>query len=313
MRTGAAAGHQGYFHEAVYYSTPDDLLDVVVPFLAGGLAAGEPTIVALGEKNAALVRAALPPDAPVEYLTGGAVYSRPAGAIRSYRDLLADRSAGGVGQIRIIGEMPPENMGDRWDWWARYESAINHAYDDWPLWSMCAYDTRSTPAHVLDDIARTHPRVATPDGRHPASPAYVRPERYLMAPRPVVPDPLERGPARVDLADASPGAARRAVGAAVDGALTADAANDLLIAVSEAVSNAWRHGKPPYRLRVWAGNGRAVVAVGDSGDGPTDPYAGLLPARGVANGGLGLWLIHQLCDHVAFDRGDGFTIRLTAG
>jgi anti-sigma regulatory factor (Ser/Thr protein kinase) len=313
VRTGAAAGHQGYFHEAFYYASNDELLDVVVPFLAGGLAAGEPTIVALGEKNATLVREALPPDAPIEYLTGDAVYARPAGAIRSYRDLLADCSAGGVGQIRIIGEMPTEAMGDRWDWWARYEAAINYAYDEWPLWSMCAYDTRTTPPHVLDDVARTHPRVATPDGRHPRSPEYVAPERYLMASRPVLPDPLEHGPAVVDLADPSPGVARRAVEAAVSGTLTPESTSDLLIAVSEAVSNVWRHGKAPSRLRAWAGGGRAIVQVGDGGGGPTDPYAGLLPARAVTSGGLGLWLIHQLCDHVTFDRSDGFTIRLVAG
>jgi len=60
MRTGAAAGHEGYFHEAVYYSSDEELLAVLVPFLTGGPAAGEPTVVSLGERNAALVRGALP-------------------------------------------------------------------------------------------------------------------------------------------------------------------------------------------------------------------------------------------------------------
>jgi anti-sigma regulatory factor (Ser/Thr protein kinase) len=56
-----------------------------------------------------------------------------------------------------------------------------------------------------------------------------------------------------------------------------------------------------------------VVAVTDGGDGPTDPFAGLLPARNGSGGGLGLWLTHQLCDHVTLGRtGEGFTIRLVA-
>ena len=42
--------------------------------------------------------------------------------------------------------------------------------------------------------------------------------------------------------------------------------------------------------------------------------AGLLPHGDTTRpGGLGLWLTHQLCDHVVLDRDDdGFTIRLSA-
>ena len=130
MRTGAAAGHVGYFHEAVCYDSDEHLLGVVVPFLLDGVAAGEPTVVSLGERNAALVRAALPAGGPVIYLAGGDLYARPASAIRSYRRLLADHVSAGAGQIRIVGELAPGSFGSTWDWWARYESAINHAYDE---------------------------------------------------------------------------------------------------------------------------------------------------------------------------------------
>ena len=36
MRTGAAAGHRGYLHEALCYSTDEEFLAVVVPFLTEG-------------------------------------------------------------------------------------------------------------------------------------------------------------------------------------------------------------------------------------------------------------------------------------
>jgi anti-sigma regulatory factor (Ser/Thr protein kinase) len=314
MRTGHAAGHVGYLHEAIFYSSTDELLEVVVPFLTGGLEAGEPTVVALGETHSAAVRAALPAGAEVDYLTGGAMYARPAGAIRSYRRLLADHVAGGAGQVRIVGELPPAALGTTWNWWARYESAINHAYDEYPLWSMCAYDARTTPPQVLADVARTHPSVAAPGGRHVASGTYVEPTAYLATPRAVPADPLEAGRPAVDLVEPSPASARRVVAAAVAGRLPAETVDELLIAVSEAVSNALRHGRPPVRLRAWAGDGRAVVTVSDGGAGPTDPFAGLLPARNRVGGGLGLWLTHQLCDHVTLERtGEGFTIRLVAG
>ena len=56
------------------------------------------------------------------------------------------------------------------------------------------------------------------------------------------------------------------------------------------------------------------MTVSDGGSGTTDPYAGLLPTARAPAGGLGLWLAHQLCDHVHLHSSpDGFTVRLIAG
>ncbi len=314
MRTGAAAGHQGYFHEALYYSSDDELLAVLVPFLTGGSDAGEPTLVALGERNAALVRSALPARANVEYLTGGAVYARPTAAIRSYRRLLAGHVAAGAPQIRIIGELPATAFGATWDWWARYESAINHAYDDFPLWSMCAYDRRSTPDDKLAEVARTHPRTACPDGTHPAGETYVDPVSYLSRPRPARPDPVQSAPPFADLTAPTPAEARTVVRAANRGSVTGDDLEDLVVAVSEAVTNATVHGRSPVTMRVWTAADRIVVTVSDGGSGPKDPFAGLLPASDEATGGRGLWIVHQSCNHVVAETTpDGWTLRLPAG
>ncbi len=311
MRTGAAAGHLGYLHEAVYYASERELLDVAVPFLRGGLAAGEPTLVGFGVQHADLVRAAMPGE-PVRYLAGGAMYARPASAIAAYRKLLAEYVAGGAHQIRIIGELAPTDLGDTWHWWARYESAINELYDEFPLWSMCAYDTRTAPPHVLDDVARTHPAVATPFDGHVPSPQYIPPARFLMSPQPTPADPLQRKAPAVELTDASLVDVRRAVDDANTVGLSADAVDHLKVAVNEAVTNAVKHGDPPVEARYWAGAGRMVVAVTNKGDGPDDPYAGLRPAPHAPQGGLGLWLVHQLCDHVRLDRADGrFTVTMT--
>ena len=56
MRTGAAANHVGYFHEAAIYDSDDEFLDVVVPHLAEAVAAGEPAIVSLPDDQAVLAR-----------------------------------------------------------------------------------------------------------------------------------------------------------------------------------------------------------------------------------------------------------------
>ncbi|TDC38494.1 sensor histidine kinase [Micromonospora sp. 15K316] len=315
MRTGAAAGHHGYLHEAVRYGSDEELLAVVVPFLRGGVEAGEPTFVALGERTGGLVRDALPTGSGVEFLTGGSVYARPTAAIRSYRQLLADRVAAGAGQIRIIGELPQIAFGPTWDWWARYESAINHAYDDFPLWSMCAYDTRITPPHVLEEVARTHPWFATPGDGHAPSPTYTEPAVYLREERGAPADPLQATAPLIELTDPTAAQARAAVQAVDRGALPRDDVDDLVVAVSETVTNALRHGRTPVRLRLWAGPDRIVATVSDAGDGPEDPFAGLLPAGNGATGGLGLWITYQSCNHVSLHRSGpaGFTLRLTAG
>ena len=314
MRTGVPAGHSGYFHEAVYYGTENELLDVVLPFLRGGVEAGEPTVVALCEPNAALVREALGDDTRVLFNSGGDIYARPAGAIRAYRDMFAGYTAEGAGQIRVIGELPPAALGVTWDWWARYESAINEAYDEYPLWSMCAYDTRVTPPGVLADVARTHPNVAAPGDRHLTSPDYLEPDLFLRHDRPVQPDPLQLTPPAVELADPSPSAARAALARIGDGVLPTDTMADLRIAVTEIVTNAMSHGVAPVLVRIWTGQDRVVLTVTDSGKGPADPFAGLRAAAHAPMGGLGLWLTHQLCDHVAMrTTADGFTVRLISG
>ncbi|MEV6845780.1 sensor histidine kinase [Actinoplanes sp. NPDC051411] len=313
MRTGAAAGHHGYYHEAVCYDSDEHLLAVVLPFLTGGAEAGEPTVVALGERNTALVRDALAGDSRVTYLASDETYARPAAAIRAYRKMLAGHGAAGAGQIRIAGELPA-SFGPAWDSWARYESAINHAYDEFPLWSMCAYDVRTTPAPALADVARTHPRTALPDGRHPAGEAYTDPRTFLAERRPLPPDRLRATAPRADLTDPTSAQARLAVRRAAPPGLAASDLDGFLVAVTEAVTNAARHGVPPTRMRVWTDTDRMIVEVADRGDGPKDPFAGLLPAGHGHGGGLGLWITHQICDHVAFGSDErGFTVRLTTG
>ncbi|MBO4207962.1 sensor histidine kinase [Micromonospora echinofusca] len=314
MRTGPAAGFHGYFHEAFCYDSDEEFLAVAVPFLLDGVAAGEPTLVTLGDRTTELIRAALPAEPGVTFLTGAGLYDRPSAAIRSYQELLASLTTDGGPQIRIIGEMPAVFMGVTWDWWARYESTINHAYDGYPLWGICAYDRRTTPAAVLADVARTHPHLVGADGRHLPNGTYTDPLTYLGADRPVVPDPLQLTAALVELTDPSPAQARRAVYDADQGNLSGDEVEDLVVAVSEVVTNALRHGQPPVRFRLWTGADRIVVTVSDGGAGPKEPFAGLLPVDDGAPGGLGLWISYQSCNHVAsYHTPEGFTLRLTAG
>jgi anti-sigma regulatory factor (Ser/Thr protein kinase) len=314
MRTGAASGHHGYYHEALVYRSDDELAGVLVPFLAGGREAGEPAIAMLGEHAERVVRGELGDTEGIDFASGDQQYGRPAATIRAWQDIFGRHVAAGATQIRAVGEMPAAAMGAAWEAWARYEAVLNVAYRDIPLWGICSYDARSASPAVLDDVVRTHPHVAGTDGSHAHNPRYEDPVSFLGSRSPAPADPLQRTAPVLDLSGPSPADARHAV-AALSGALPPAAASDLVTAVSEVVTNAIRHGAPPVRVQAWRGDGRVVVAVHDEGPGPTDPFVGLLPLdRGPGQGGLGLWITHQVCDEVSMWRGStGFTVRLSAG
>ncbi|MGX7827972.1 anti-sigma factor RsbA family regulatory protein [Actinokineospora sp. 24-640] len=302
-----------FVHAAAVYASDEEFLAIVLPFLADAVEAGEPVVVAVDEPRRQLIHTALPEVSAVVFADRDEHGHRPASTINAYRKLLSGHVEGGARRIRLIGDVPHPGRGQPWGDWARYEAAAERAFGGFPLWALCPYDTRDTPADVLADVARTHPYLAVANGEFLANPRFEDPSRFL-AQRPLpAADPLEAGHPLTDLTNPSPSEARTAVRETAQGtALDHKAIENLIYAVSEAVTNGLCHGRPPVRLRLWTAPSRVVAAISDSGPGPADPFAGLLPASSTKTGGLGLWLAHQLCDHVTLSRGaDGFTIRLS--
>jgi Histidine kinase-like ATPase domain/MEDS: MEthanogen/methylotroph, DcmR Sensory domain len=68
--------------------------------------------------------------------------------------------------------------------------------------------------------------------------------------------------------------ARHVLAAIARGRVPGPVVRDLLIGVTEAVTNAQRHGRPPVTVRIWAAAGRVVVTVHDTGPGPADRSRG---------------------------------------
>ena len=170
-------------HQAFCHSSDEEFLALAVPFLQAGLKAGEPALVSLEPRRAELVYEAVTDPAGLTFVAAGDLYARPASVLKAYRKRMADYVAAGASDIRIVGELPPVAFGYSWDWWARYESAVNHAYAEFPVRTLCAYDTRVAPPHVLDDVRRTHPVVTGPDGV--STKDYIEPRAFLTAPWPV--------------------------------------------------------------------------------------------------------------------------------
>ncbi len=312
MRTGAARGQVGHFHEAGFYGYDAEFAALIVPFAEEGIAAGEPVIIGYDDRKSGLLRSWLTDASAVEFISDSSLYATPARAIAAYRQIFERHVAMGAGQIRIAGDVPHPGNGGRFEGWDRYESAVNTAWQDFPVWGRCLYDTRTTPAVVLDIVERTHPRIVWPSGQRRASP------RYQDAPAfeglPYVPDPLEGSPPLAELVNRPDAEARLALAQIGRGRIPATTLQDLLIGATEAVANAQHHGRPPATVRIWAAGDRIVVTVHDTGHGPADRLAGLVPAPSRTPDhrlGLGLWVTHQLDLDVALRRADdGFTVRL---
>jgi anti-sigma regulatory factor (Ser/Thr protein kinase) len=307
------AGPPGRFHEVGFYRSDAEFGALIVPFVEDGVAAGQPVILGYDDRKASLLRSWLYDPAAVTFIADASLYATPARAIASYWQLFERLTAAGATQIRIAGDVPHEGNGGRFAGWDRYESAANTVWNRFPVWSRCLYDATSAAAHVLDVAVRTHPRIALPSGRYQPSCGYQQAADFR--PLPPDPDPLEDSVPAIVLSDPSPAQVRHALTSIGGGQVPATALEELMIGAGEAVSNALRHGRPPVTAWVWAGSGRILIRVHDTGPGPADPLAGLVPAwarPGLREGGL--WLIHMLDLDAAMIRSrDGFTVRLAAG
>ena len=187
-------------------------------------------------------------------------------------------------------------------------------WQDFPVWGRCLYDTTTAPTAVLDVVERTHPRIISPSGETRASGRYQ--DAAVFEGLPYAADPLEDTPPLAELVNPSAADARHAL-AHIGHGIPAATLQDLLIGVTEAVTNAHRHGRPPATVRIWAPPGRTVVTVHDTGHGPADRLAGLVPTPSRTPDhrlGLGLWVTHQLDIDVALRHTDaGFAVRLRSG
>jgi anti-sigma regulatory factor (Ser/Thr protein kinase) len=315
MTIDGAATDVGYLHDLFVYDSDEELLGFLVVYLHDGIEAHQPVVVQLPPRETALVEAAAGTGDGVTFLTG--VPDRgPTAQISTLRALLADLAAGTSAQIRVATVVPHPGLGAPWHPWSRYEAAINDVFADLPMWCVCLYDRRVTPDHVLADLERTHPHIRTGDGTQLPNAHYQDSRAFLQSMPPAPPDPLEATPPAAELVDPSPAQARRsAEQAAHDAGLTGAEIDDTKIAVSEAVTNAINYGTPPTTMKLWTDPGRLLVTVTDHGQGPPDPYAGLIQTAHPdgAPGGYGLWITHQLATATHSRTETTFTIRLVTG
>jgi DcmR-like sensory protein len=201
VRTGAN-GYIGHVHEAGFYSSDAEFLALIVPFVTGGITAGEPVIIGYDDRKTDLLRTGLSQPDAVNFIADTRLYATPAGAIEAYRQQFQRHLANGAEQIRIAGDVPHEGNGGRFAGWDRYESAVNVVWQDYPVYSRCLYDATTVADHVRDVVERTHRRLLTAGGAATANPRYQEVTDFEPLPPPA--DPLEAAPPAVTLVNPSP-------------------------------------------------------------------------------------------------------------
>ena len=314
MTIQAAGGRSGFAHELVLHTTTAEMLEFVLAFAQDSVAADEPTLLAVRPETAAAVLDTVGPAPHLTVLPAIGQPGRPASDLRATDALLSDYLAKAP-TVRILNQEPTVPA-SHWHEWRRLEAVVNLALAHHNAWAVCVYDRHALTTERADDLCATHPLLWSA-GQHRTNDGYQDPAEFISKHMDAPPDPVEHTAPAVELIDPSPAAARATItrftqhselpGAEIEG---------LTLATSEAVANAIVHGRPPVVLRLWTQPGRLTTTVTDTGHGPTDPFAGLLPAdqpdRQPGGPGLGLWISHQLVDITHRRHAGGYTVRMAA-
>jgi CheY-like chemotaxis protein len=173
-------GH-GCRHEALIYSTADELAAGTLPFLRQGLARDEDLLVVLREEGCAVLRRALGDDAArVEFADAGAWYRSPEHALEQYGLYLGDHLGRGAPRVRVVAEViwPPGSAAADVAGWKRYEAGVSVAMAAVPVSFICAYNTQELPAGIIMDAQRTHPVLRTAEGTRPSA-HYSQPAAFI--------------------------------------------------------------------------------------------------------------------------------------
>jgi len=178
----ADRGHgAGCRHEALVYSSTDELGAGTAPFLRQGVARGEHLLVVLRDESRTVLQEALGGDsAQVEFADAVAWYQSPEDAFQRYRSYFDDHIGRGASRVRVVAEViwPRSSATASVAGWKRYEAGISVAMASIPVSFICTYDTRELDAGIIADARRTHPVLRTAEGARPSA-QYVQPGAFV--------------------------------------------------------------------------------------------------------------------------------------
>ena len=280
-------------HQALFYRDPEEYLEGIFDFINPALDRDEPVAIAVPGPKLRLLEAELGERGAAVQLLDMFELGRNPGRIIPAVLRMIERHAGRP--LRYVGEpiwcgRSPEEIREA----ARHEALINLAWPDADISVLCPYDVAGLDHYVLLDAEHTHPGVVRGRRLGPSS-AYGNgavPSECEQALSEPPPDTLARHFDIDDLGRLRAWVAERADASGLDG----DRRPELVTAINELTTNTVKHADTHGVLRFWTVPGEVIFQIEDSGH-IADPLAGRrLQATGT--GGLGLWMVNQLCDLV---------------
>jgi len=298
MTPTAVTDSNVFAHPALFYATDQEYLTSVGGFVRAAIQAEEPALVAVPGPQLGALRDWLGDASPSVDFVDMTVLGRNPGRILTAMHSFADRHPGRP--VRVVGEQtwpgrtPAETLEA-----IRHEALINTAFIRHHATILCPYAVTGLPDNVLADARRTHPTLIH-HGHDQTSDTYTDPVLVCADCDQPLPPPPPAGVLTVDYATHQLASVRHQPTAwATTTPLDATRASDLVLAVNEAAANSLAHGGGHGTLRLWTtASGTVTAEISDKGH-LLDPLAGRTrPTAASANGGRGLWMIHQLCDLV---------------
>lgn len=311
-----SCGEGAFSHRALFYRSMDEFLSAAVQFVQQAHRDAEPVMVAVPGDRLGALRQRLGTAAVAEYKDMTRLGRNPGRIVAALRDF-ADRYP--ARPVRFVCEpiwagRTPEEVREA----VRHEALTNAALHDRPATALCLYDQERLPAGVIADAERTHPTLTdggrpTPSGEY-ADPAVVCADCDEPLPEPPSAERIRFASGQLALVRDFTRDWMREVREKSGVADEEPAERDFLLAVSEAAANSIAHAGGAGMLRLWTQGSRMTAEISDGGR-LRDPLAGLSrPGPDSADGGRGLWIIHQLCDLVEIRaRETGTTLRLHMG
>ena len=298
------APDRAYRHEAMLYAGDDGFVDGVARFVRAGVTAGEPVLVVVQARKIAMLRAALGADtAAVQFADMAAVGQNPARIIPAWREFVAGH-AGDDRRIRGVGEpLYVERSADERSECHLHEALLNVALADAPLSLLCPYDTEALPAPDIDTAIDNHPFLHA-DGRACENARFGAPVEWFGGDLPeptVATESVEFDLSRLWVV-------RKLIDdrAAAFG-FEEDRRREVVLAVSEIVTNSVRYGGGHGSLRCWMEDAHFVCEVTDHGK-ILEPMVGRVRPLPGQIGGHGMWLANQLADLVQVRSNDRRTV-----
>jgi anti-sigma regulatory factor (Ser/Thr protein kinase) len=285
----------GFRHEAAFYRDAAGYRSAVLPFVREGLDRAEAVLVAVPDPAAKLIREGLDGQR-VAYADMTELGRNPGRVISAIWDF-AGRYPGRP--VRFVSELAwPGRSDAEIGEVAVHEAMLNVAFAGGPVALLCPYDTGLLAPAVIAGAGLTHPFPRTASGVTPS-------EKFAPAPAGLALPPPPAGAAALaytrDLHVVRSFVAVRAGQAG----LSPDRTADLVLAVGEVAANTVRHAGARGTLLVWRTGTEIICQVSDQGQ-IRDPMVGR--RRPPETGGLGLWVVHQVCDLVELRSGPGGTV-----